>query len=68
MENVKEISKGFINLGEKVMVSDPCYEMGTWCQDTIDNMLKGIYKCDLEMCDTVWGIVFLQFKLHMWII
>ena len=55
MEDVKEISKGFINLGEKVMVSDPCCEMGTWCQDTIDNMLKGIYKCDLEMCDTVWG-------------
>ena len=29
MEDVKEISKGFINLGEKVMVSDPCYEMGS---------------------------------------
>lgn len=55
MENVKEISKGFIILGGKVMVSDPCYEMGVWCQGVIDNMLKGIYKCDLEMCDGVWG-------------
>ncbi len=56
MENVKEIDKGFINLGEKVMVSDPCYKMGTWCQGTIDNVLKGIYKCDLEMYDDrAWG-------------
>lgn len=56
MENVKEISKGFINLGEKVMVSDPCYEMGTWCQGVIDNVLKGNYKCTLETSDEgEWG-------------
>ena len=55
MKNFKNIDKGFINLGEKVMVSDPCYEMDTWCQVTINNVLKGIYKCTLEMCEDVWG-------------
>lgn len=56
MENVKEIDKGFINLGEKVMVSDPCYGMNTWCQGVIDNVLKGKYKCMVETSDEdEWG-------------
>ena len=31
------------NLGSKVMVSDPCYEVGTWCQKTLDGVLPGEY-------------------------
>jgi hypothetical protein len=32
-----------ITLSEKVVVSDPCYSLGTWCQTVIDNLLAGEY-------------------------
>lgn len=36
---------GTIKLNEKVMVSDPCYMIGTWCQGTVENVLPGTYHC-----------------------
>ena len=33
-----------IKLNEEVMVSDPCYAVGTWCQHKLKNVLPGEYK------------------------
>lgn len=33
-----------IKLKEEVMVSDPCYAVGTWCQHKLKNVLPGEYK------------------------
>jgi hypothetical protein len=45
-----------ITLGKKVVVSDPCYEIPTWCQAVIDNVEPGEYECDVEKTDEgEWG-------------
>lgn len=36
---------GTITLGSKVTVSDPCYNLGTWCQGVLENVLPGEYNC-----------------------
>jgi hypothetical protein len=49
--------KTTIKLGEKVMVSDPCYGLNTWCQGVLENVLPGNYECEVEYKDEgVWGI------------
>ena len=49
--------KKIIKLGEKVMVSDPCYGLGTWCQGVLENVLPGNYECEVEYKDEGdWGI------------
>lgn len=50
-------NRGTIDLGAKVMVSDPCYGLGTWCQGIIENVLPGRYNCFVEFVDEDdWGI------------
>lgn len=51
-----KIVKGFIEIGNEVMVSDPCYQPGTWCQGIIKNMKPGQYMVGGEVldCDS-WG-------------
>lgn len=45
-----------INLGNKVMVSDPCYGLNTWCQGVLENVLPGTYDCNVEYSDEGdWG-------------
>ena len=57
MNNITIENKGTITLGEKVMVSDPCYGLGTWCQGVLDNVLPGVYDCNVEYSDEGdWGI------------
>lgn len=36
---------GSIQLSDKVIVSDPCYDDLTWCQCVLDDVLAGNYKC-----------------------
>lgn len=36
-----------ITLENKVVVSDPCYELDTWCAGTLTNVLPGEYNCDI---------------------
>lgn len=49
--------KKIIRLGEKVMVSDPCYGLNTWCQGVLENVLPGKYNCEVEYKDEGdWGI------------
>lgn len=40
-----------ITLGEKIMVSDPSYRVGAWCQKVLDNILPGTYKCSVRRCN-----------------
>jgi hypothetical protein len=49
--------KGTIKLGDKVMVSDPCYGLNTWCQGVLENVLPGNYDCKVEYSDEgAWGV------------
>ena len=45
-----------IRLNSKVMVSDPCYGLNTWCQGIVKNVLPGTYYCFVEYSDEGdWG-------------
>lgn len=37
-----------IVLGKKVIVSDPCYEVGIWCQKELSNVLPGAWQVDIR--------------------
>lgn len=37
------MEKKIITLGSEVFVTDPCYEVGTWCQSKLTNVLPGKY-------------------------
>lgn len=45
-----------ITLSNEVMVSDPCYTVGTWCQHKLTNVLPGEYQCTVAKFDAgPWG-------------
>ena len=45
-----------IQLTEEVMVSDPCYTVGTWCQTKLGNVLPGKYNWSVGYTDEgSWG-------------
>ena len=55
MNNLEYI--GTVSLGTKVMVSDPCYRLKTWCQGVLENVKAGIWNAYLRMSDEgEWGI------------
>jgi len=55
MNNLEYI--GTFSLGTKVMVSDPCYHIGTWCQGVLENVKSGVWEAYLKMTDTgMWGV------------
>lgn len=60
MSNNKEldiIKFSNITLGNKVMVSDPCYDIGTWCQIILENVKPGAYETYVVKKDEdYWGI------------
>lgn len=48
---------GFIELSDKVRVSDPCYDIDTGCAGTLENVLPGRYACFLQRTDMDdWGV------------
>ena len=48
---------GQIELSDTVVVSDPTYELGIWCQGIIKNILPGVYNCYIEISDeNDWGL------------
>ena len=56
MKNYETLDLGYITLGDNVMVSDPCYKLGTWCQDLLEDVLPGRYRCSLLISDEgEWG-------------
>ena len=41
---------------DKVMVSDPCYKIGTWCQGIVGNVKKGKWNAQIFVSDEGdWG-------------
>ena len=54
MNNIEHI--GTFNLGTKVMVSDTCYKLNTWCQGLLENVKSGRWDAYLKMSDEGdWG-------------
>jgi hypothetical protein len=59
MKNCEQIELGpFQIASDKVVVSDPCYELGTtWCQGVISNVKPGNWKGLVEKTDAGdWGV------------
>ena len=48
----KMIRLGSVRYGTRIRVSDPCYNMDTWCAGTLDNVLPGEYLCTAEVAYT----------------
>lgn len=47
---------GRFSLGNKVMVSDPCYGTDTWCQGVLENVREGFWDAYIKMTDEGnWG-------------
>lgn len=47
---------GRFSLGNKVMVSDPCYGTNTWCQGVLENVRKGFWDAYIKASDEGnWG-------------
>ena len=44
-DTIAEEEYNAIELGEKVRVSDPCYDEDTWCAGTLTDVLPGQYIC-----------------------
>jgi hypothetical protein len=44
-----------IKLGSEVMVSDPCYTVGTWCQRKLTDVLPGPYRSFVRQTDDTGG-------------
>ena len=45
-----------IELGETVVVSDPCYELETWCNGVLENVKPGIWRTKTENVNiNNWG-------------
>ena len=45
------------NLGSEVVVSDPCYDIPTWCQAIVSNVLPGTYVPEVDYSDERdWGV------------
>ena len=61
-----------IRLGDSVMVSDPCYSVGTWCQQIIEDVLEGDYIITPYMAELDgWGnrvvelvVIHKKYKTH----
>lgn len=48
---------GTIQLSDKVRVSDPCYDINTWCAGTLENVLAGDYQCLFQRSNEGdWGV------------
>lgn len=45
-----------MHLGHKVIVTDPCYSLDTWCNYIVSNVLPGEYKTSVKLTDGgFWG-------------
>ena len=56
MKKKTRLDLGQIELGDKEIVSDPCYTRGTWCHGTVEDLLPGKYNCVITYSDDgSWG-------------
>lgn len=58
MQERKRIDLGTFEIkNPRVMVSDPCYSIGTWCQGSVDNVHTGTWKAHIVTSDEgKWGV------------
>lgn len=42
------MSKTFKIKSGKIVLSDPCYELGTWCQGVVDNVKNGVWSASVN--------------------
>lgn len=50
------MSQKFKVTSGKLILSDPCYELGTWCQGVVENVKKGTWVADAVISDEGgWG-------------
>jgi hypothetical protein len=55
--HTKNIQMKTIKLGSEVVISDPCYDLQTWCQKVVKNVLPGTYHTNVQRKDAEdWGI------------
>ena len=48
-----------VHLKDSVYITDPCHEVGTWCQGLVTNIMPGEYRCIRRMTeDTVFNTTF----------
>lgn len=51
------IKIGEFHLGDKVVVSDPCYKLDTWCSEVVENVKSGLWSSFIKKSDEgMWGI------------
>lgn len=43
------MNKTFLIESGKVVLSDPCYELGTWCQGIVENVKNGVWVAGVVM-------------------
>ena len=56
-ELLEKENVGTITLNDKARISDPCYDIDTWCAGTLENVLEGKYNCYYQSVNTgSWGI------------
>ena len=58
MKNKFEIKSG------KVVLSDPCYDLGTWCQGVVNNVKNGEWLADAEHVDSFGNRVAVLISYH----
>lgn len=57
LKNPKKVLGTFEVVSGQVMVSDPCYELNTWCQTKLDNVAIGTWTSFITKYDDgEWGI------------
>jgi hypothetical protein len=42
------MKKNFVIKSGKIVLSDPCYDLGTWCQGVIDKVKNGVWIAEIE--------------------
>ena len=47
----KTVPIGKVKFGNKVLVSDPMYQVGTWCTALLDNVKAGTYNAEVDIAD-----------------
>ena len=49
-QNRHNLFQGKLEITDKVLLTDPCYDLGTWCTGEAD-LPKGIYNCYSRTCE-----------------
>ena len=52
-KEIEHISLGTFEVtSDKLVISDPCYHLGTWCMGTLSNVEPGLWTASIGIVDT----------------